>query len=286
MSLPNRLNLLYQHIRHSLWSAGIETADLDARIIIRHHTALDWSDFLTNSDALIGTDKLMKIEFDIERRMSGEPVSRIYSKREFWGLDFKLAPDTLDPRPDTELLVEIATERLLDNPPSEILDLGVGTGCIIISLLSEWDSSVGYGMDKSIGAVTMAQENASNLGFADRCHFWCGNWGSAIGKKFPLIVSNPPYIPDSVIESLMPEVKNHDPILALAGGNDGLEAFRHIFKEIPRLLDDDGIFLLEIGYDQRDDVLRLVEESGLRVVDVHPDLAGIPRAVEISHGDK
>jgi release factor glutamine methyltransferase len=286
MSLPTKLTPLYHHLRHSFWSAGIETADLDARIIIRYHTGLDWGDLITNPDAKISPSKLARIEFDVERRLSGEPVSRIYSTREFWGLDFKICPDTLDPRPDTETLVEIAIERFIDNPPDKIIDLGVGSGCILISLLNEWKNCTGYGMDKSFGAVKMAIENATTLGVVDRCRLWCGSWGEALKSSFPLIVSNPPYIADSSIESLIREVKDHDPILALAGGEDGLEAYRSILTETPRLLDADGICLLEIGYDQHDDVARLVEESGLRLANVHPDLAGVPRVVEISHGDK
>ncbi|NCC21446.1 MAG: peptide chain release factor N(5)-glutamine methyltransferase [Alphaproteobacteria bacterium] len=285
MSLPNRLTPLYHHLRHSFWSAGIETADLDARIIIRYHTQLDWGDLITNPDAKISPSKLARIEFDVERRLSGEPVSRIYNTREFWGLDFQLCPDTLDPRPDTETLVEIALDRLAGKPPERILDMGVGTGCILISLLNDWERAEGYGMDKSFGAIRMATSNAQRLGVADRCHLWVGSWGEALGLTFPLIVSNPPYIPVAAIESLSREVRNHDPILALAGGPDGLDAFRSILTEMKRLLDREGLAFLEIGYDQRDDVLRLVEESGFRVKDVHPDLAGVPRVVEISHGD-
>ncbi len=286
MTLPNKLTPLYHHLRQSFWSAGIETADLDARLIIRHHTKLDWGDLVTSPDEKISPSKLARIEFDVERRLSGEPVSRIYSTREFWGLDFRLAPDTLDPRPDTETLVEVAIEKYGPDQPEKILDMGIGTGCILIALLNEWGETTGYGMDKSLGAVRTALSNAEKLNVFERCHFWVGSWGEALDEKFDLIVSNPPYIPTSVIESLSREVRNYDPILALEGGEDGLEAIRVIIKGAKRLLKDDGVCLLEIGYDQSEDVVRLVENAGFILKDVHPDLAGIPRVVEISRGDK
>ncbi len=286
MSLPNRLATLHQTLRQSLWSAGIDTADLDARLIIRNHTGYDWGDLVAHPEAKIDARQLMRIEFDIERRLSGEPVSRIFGKREFWGIDFKICPDTLDPRPDTETMVEVALERFKADEPVRILDLGIGSGCILITLLTEWPNATGVGVDKAYGAIRTAMVNARNSKVEDRCNLYCGSWGMAVNDSFDLIVSNPPYIPNQSIESLSREVKNHDPILALAGGEDGLDCFRAVVTETKRLLKVGGIGLIEIGYDQQDDVTRLVEESGLTVLDVHPDLAGQPRVVEISHGDK
>lgn len=290
MPLPHKLSALYLHLKRTLWAAGVTTAERDARIIIREHTNLDWADLIANPETAIPKTKLPRIEFDIERRLSGMPVSRMYGERAFWGLDFKLSPDTLDPRPDTETLVEIAVDRLAGNPPKRILDLGTGTGCILIALLTEWPGATGIGVDKSMGALRMARQNAALNKVEARAAFLCGSWGHALqgqeNNKFDLIVSNPPYISNRDLSELPDEVKNHDPILALDGGEDGLDAYRAIFTETKKLLSPDGVALFEIGYDQSESVPRLAGDSGLSVKAVHPDLGGQKRVVEISCGDK
>lgn len=286
MHLPSRLAHLYLHLKQSLLAAGIDTAERDARLIIRQHTNLDWADLVASPEEKIGHEALKKIEFDFERRLSGMPISRMYGERAFWGLDFKLNTDTLDPRPDTETLVEVAVDRLAANPPKTILDLGTGTGCILTALLSEWKEARGVGVDRSFGAVALARENAQANGVGERAMFFCGSWAKAINARFDLIVSNPPYISNREIAYLPSEVKNHDPILALDGGEDGYEAYRSIFMKIKELMAPGASGLFEIGYGQEDEVARLAENAGLVVNDVHPDLAGIPRVVEISCGDK
>jgi release factor glutamine methyltransferase len=286
MALPHKLSALYLHLKRTLWAAGVETAERDARIIIRQHTDLDWADLIATPDAPISKTKLPRIEFDIERRLSGMPVSRMYGERAFWGLDFKLSPDTLDPRTDTETLVEIAVDRLSQNPPRTILDLGTGTGCILIALLTEWPNATGIGVDKSMGALRVARENARTNNIDARASFICGSWGHTLGGTFDLIVSNPPYISNRDLAELSPEVKNHDPILALDGGEDGLDAYRAIFTEMKKLLSPGGTAFFEIGYDQSASVPRLAGDSGLLVKGVYPDLGGQPRVVEISCGDK
>ena len=285
MSLPNRLAELYRQLRQNLWAAGVVTADRDARVIISNHTGFEWADIVAREQSEISPANLERIAADVERRIAGEPVSRIYGERQFWGLDFKICDDTLDPRPDTETIIDVALNHFGTSPPANILDLGTGSGCIIIALLSEWKQARGVAIDLSLNVVKTAMGNARHNKVEDRLSVYCGSWGRALNKKFDLIVSNPPYIPNPVIPTLSKEVRNHDPILALDGGPDGLKAYRDILTEMKRLLSEDGIALFEIGYNQQSDVVRLVGESGFSVKGVHHDLSGLPRVVEIARGD-
>jgi len=309
MVSPMTLKKIYQEMKEALHEAGVDMPAFDARIIIEERCGFDWSDIVAKGEDLVVSDDICEqMRIDVTERINGKPISRIYNKREFWGLDFSLSPYTLDPRPDTELIIELALKRFSGrNPPQRILDLGTGSGCILIALLSEFKNSVGVGVDLSEGALEMARYNAQQNGCGERISFICGSWwdafdaghvascGAAQGahkgahnvqQKYDLIVSNPPYIANQVIPNLDPEVKNHDPILSLDGGSDGLDAYKVIFSKLKHYLSDDGIALLEIGYDQENDVMRLSEESGFALRTVHVDLAGNPRVVDISRGDK
>lgn len=286
--LSSTLAALARDIQAHLEGAGIDTAALEARMIVEQRTGNDWSDCIAKPDTPVEAEDLERIERDLDRRLAGEPLSRIYGVREFWGLEFELSPDTLDPRPDTELIVELVLKHFAGKaPPENILDLGTGTGCILISLLREFPDARGVGVDLSSGALEMAQRNAvKNRIEAPRISFLCGSWFEPIEEHFDLIVSNPPYIPNPDIANLGIEVKNHDPILALDGGKDGMQAYMQIFGDLKKHLSPCGKGYFEIGFDQEKNAVRLAEESGLRVVDVHRDLAGLPRVVEISSGDK
>ena len=280
-----KLSLLYQDLCTALGKT--DTPELEARIVLKERTELDWSDVIARPDTEISSDIAQLIDSDVERRLAGEPLSRIYGRREFWGMDFELSSDTLDPRPDTETLVEVALKAYEGiEPPQTILDLGTGTGCILLSLLKEWPTAHGLGVDKAEGAVKTAQQNAKKHNLRDRATFRIGNWGQGIAQKFDLIVSNPPYIANQIITNLAGEVQNHDPILALDGGKDGLECYRQIFSELFSLLNPGGKAFFEIGFDQKSDLMRLAEESRIRISHVHRDLGGQPRVVEISSGDK
>ncbi len=283
-----QLSQLYSHIIAQLEGAHIDVPDLEARIILETRAQISWSDIIADGDRVVAPEPLKLIEGDMQRRIAGEPLSRIYGQREFWGLNFEISPDTLDPRPDTETLIEAALKAYPapETPPKTILDLGAGSGCILISLLSEWDEASGVGIDKSPEAIKTAQKNAISNNVADRSSFKTGDWGRGIDQKFDLIVSNPPYIANQIIKTLSKEVQNHDPILALDGGNDGLDAYRQIFSELSSLLNVGGRAFFEIGFDQEASVVRLAEESRIRVKHVHHDLAGQPRVVEIYSGDK
>jgi len=280
------LKVYCRDVRERLKQAGIDNPDLVARVFIKESMGLTDADFITQPQRSLSEEDIIKIESMLARRLEGEPVSRILGEREFWGLPFKVTPDVLDSRPDTETLVEAALKEFSDSPPARILDFGTGTGCILIALLHEWPDSSGVAVDISEKALDVARENAKKNGVADRISFIQSNWGEKIEESFDLIVSNPPYIPNQDIPNLDIEVKNHDPILALAGGKDGLDAYRQLFSDIKRLLSPCGKAFAEIGYSQGGDVPRLVKDYGLSVKNVHFDLAGIVRVVEISCGDK
>lgn len=278
---------VYKALQKALRHAKIDTYDLDARMILEKRAERRWVDVITAPEEVLSSFVLDELQADVQRRTAGEPLSRIYGTREFWGMAFEISPDTLDPRPDTESLVRAVLDRYKDSPPKRILDLGTGSGCILLALLKEWPEAIGYGLDKSAGALETAQKNALLHGLDVRTTFMQSDWWSALGgQKFDCIVSNPPYIPNQDIESLSLEVKNHDPILALDGGFDGLDDYKKIISELKMHLNLGGRAFLEIGINQSCDVTRLVEKSLSRVVDIYPDIAGIPRVVEISCGDK
>lgn len=289
MSAPSNYSLksLYDDMIARLKGAGVDMPDLDARFIIEERTPYDWSDIIARPDSSVTQTQHDEIIADINARIAGKPLSRIYGCREFWGLEFLISEDTLDPRPDSELIIDVALKHFPDRGrPLEILDLGTGSGCLLISLLSEFKNARGWGVDLSAGAVKCAEENAHKNHVAARAQFSCGSWLNGINKKFDLIVSNPPYISNQVIPTLSKEVRNHDPILALDGGDDGLDPYKELFPQLKNVLNPDGAALFEIGYDQEKDVMRLAEDAGFAQRTVHFDLAGNPRVVDISGGDK
>jgi release factor glutamine methyltransferase len=214
----------------------------------------------------------------IEKRKSRQPVSRILGEREFYGRSFKVTPATLDPRADTETLIEEA----LRFSPNRILDLGTGTGAIAITLLCELPSATGVATDVSPDALVAAKENASHHGVANRLKFIEADWYAGVTERFDLIVSNPPYIAASNIPSLADEVKKHDPRLALDGGVDGLTAYRHIARGARDRLRKSGRVLVEIGCGQKDEVLAIFEEFDLALNSEKPDLAGHVRCLTFS----
>lgn len=286
-SLPHSLGELYKHLKLLLAQVS-DVPALEARRMIGHRCGIDWSDIAAFPEKFIEQDPLAKLEADIQARMSGKPLSRIYGVKEFWGLEFIVSEDVLDPRPDTETIVDIAVRKLGRKCAQRIIDLGTGSGCLIISLLKEFPDSHGWAVDKSEEALDIARQNAHKHGVTERLTFVQSDWWNEIGENesFDLVVSNPPYIRASVIPELNAEVKNFDPILALDGGEDGLQAYKIIFSKLFSHLKKGGLGLFEIGFDQADEVMRLGMETGLDVKTVHPDLAGQPRVVEISSGDK
>jgi release factor glutamine methyltransferase len=267
----------------ALERAGIVEARGDARFLCLHVLQLTATDLGLRGHEPIGQTGAAALADAIRRRLGGEPVPRILGEWEFRGLTFALSPGTLVPRPDTETLVDVVL-RLTTAPSPTILDLGTGSGCILIALLSLWPGARGLGIDRSADALATARKNASGNGVGARAAFVRGDWCSAVRGPFDLIVSNPPYIASGVIPTLAQEVRRHDPAAALDGGADGLAAYRAILGAIagrPGLLAANGLIALEIGYDQADAVSAIARASGLVVAGVERDLAGHNRVVTL-----
>lgn len=284
-----KLEALLQSMRKNLEEAGIETPALDVRAIVKSRLNLSDADLIAQSDLEISSEDQKQIEADIKDRLAGKPVSKILGVKEFWGLDFRVTEDTLSPRPETEILVQAALDFLTDKgAPLDILDLGTGTGCIPIALLKELPNARAVAVDLSEEALKVAVENAAAHGVAERIAFVQSDWFENIptGMSFDIITSNPPYIANPDIESLPKEVKNHDPILALDGGEDGIGPYKIIFGQLIHRLKESGRAFFEYGQGQSESLTRLVDDSHATLERVVPDYAGIERVMEISCGDK
>ncbi|KQU93324.1 hypothetical protein ASC89_24570 [Devosia sp. Root413D1] len=269
----------WRGIRDLFRKAGIDTAELDARLFAEAAFEMDRLELVNREREEVPAKQLKTLEAFAARRLKGEPVVRILGEKEFWGLSFKLNAATLVPRPETELLVERGLEVIgaLDRP--RILDLGTGTGCIPISLLTEYSDVTAVAVDLSAEALEMARFNANRHGVGSRFTALKGSWFDPLepGERFDLITSNPPYIESGVIAGLMPEVREHDPRLALDGGPDGLAAYRAIAAEAGLFLAAEGVLLLEIGSGQGHTVSDIFVGAGFAEVEVAPDLAGLDR---------
>lgn len=263
--------------------AGFDTPDLDARFLLQDLLTISNSKRLSGPIQLTD-DQKNKAETAIARRLAGEPVSRILGYREFWGRKFFLSPSTLDPRPDTETLIEAVLESPWKEP--RILDLGTGTGCILLTLLHEIRGSTGVGIDLSSEACLTAQKNADAHGLSSRATIQNADWVESLDDTYDLIVSNPPYIPSDIIPTLSSEVQNHDPILALDGGEDGLNPYKFLLSALKKFLVPGGFIFFEIGQGQLPDIERLVKNSDATLIQSWTDLGGVPRVVKISYGDK
>jgi release factor glutamine methyltransferase len=265
-------------------SSAIDSAELDARILVGAVTGLDLTGMITAASRPLTSDESTRLEDFTRRRLAGEPVARILGLREFWGLPLQLSAGTLVPRPDTETVVELALEMLRASAPARrplrIVDLGTGSGAILLALLSELPDAFGYGTDISVEALRTARGNAVDLGLASRAAFVACDYAAALSNTFDLIVSNPPYIRSLDIAGLATEVRDHDPLRALDGGADGLDAYRTLIPQAARLLAPGGILAVEVGEGQSADVEPLMASVGL-ILEGPPkaDLAGIPRAV-------
>ena len=261
-------------------AVDIVTARIDARLLLGAVLGGGAERVLAQS----GRD-LTDIEFSIfegfvKRREGFEPISQILGVREFWSMPFKVTSATLTPRPDTETLIEAALE-CVDDAPKCILDLGTGSGCIVLSLLSEWKNAQGLGVDISEGALSVAQYNATALGFADRSNFSICDWrlDDWAHGLFDVVVSNPPYIPASDMKNLDADVLDFEPQTALVGGEDGLDAYREIIAKLPNMLISGGLVLFEVGINQADDVEELLRAAEFRELKQYQDLSGIARVV-------
>jgi release factor glutamine methyltransferase len=283
--MPNSVRQAFVETASVLREAGIETPELDARLLLCHAAALTHESFVARAGEALQPEAAVRLEALVRRRASREPISRITGTREFYGRSFLVDESVLDPRPDTETLIEVALALIEKTgrreEPLRVLDLGTGTGCILVTLLAELAKARGLGTDLSPAALRLAEANARRLGVAGRASFLASDWLDAIHGEFDLIVSNPPYIASGEIERLAPEVAHHDPYLALDGGPDGLKAYRRIAAGAARLVAPRGAILVEIGASQAPAVAGLLHDGGFLVANDGPsfDLGGRPRVV-------
>ncbi len=268
-----------------LAAVGIESAAVDARMLVLAAAGLNRLAMLRDPDVRLDPSAEVRLAAYRLRRLAREPVSRILGRRQFWSLDFEVTPDVLDPRPETETLVEAALSYLkragLDRKPIRILDLGTGSGAILVSLLHELPRAFGIGVDRSSGALELARRNASRNAAGLRSAWVLGDWCEALAGPFDLIVSNPPYLTTAEIGEAQPEVRGHDPRLSLDGGRDGLAAYRVIVAGWQRL--GSPPLLLEVGATQAGEVSDLLGKISLgsapSEITIVPDLAGKERVV-------
>jgi release factor glutamine methyltransferase len=261
-------------------TAGCGEARRRARRLIGSALGIGASELLAHSDREIAERETRLVRRLVSRALQYEPLSRALGRREFWGLEFGLSADTLDPRPDTEAVVEAVLRHIPEREARlRLLDLGTGTGCLLLALLSELPRATGVAIDIVIGAATTARMNAAALGFASRAWFCVGDWGKALSARFAVVVFNPPYITRTGLAELPRAVRGYDPPRALDGGVDGLEAFRAISADLPRLLTPDGIFVTEVGIGQVNAVSAILSSAGLAIDGIEHDFAAVARCV-------
>ncbi|MCP4394066.1 MAG: peptide chain release factor N(5)-glutamine methyltransferase [Alphaproteobacteria bacterium] len=280
---------LIKSISKQLSDAEIDNSDLDAKLLVAHVCEVEPNTLYSGSELEVSADNEHLIIKLVQRRLSKEPVYRIIGKREFWSLEFELSEGTLDPRPDSETIVEAVLESIQDKSSSlNIIDLGTGTGCLLLSVLSELSNARGIGVDVSENAVETAKKNSMNLGLGDRCKIVNSSWENdnfsdvvidAINGRYDIVISNPPYICSQDIERLDEEVKDYDPLKALDGGEDGFDAYRVLVEKSYDILQSGGKIFFEVGIGQSEMLLKMLAEKGFEGCGIKHDLVGIDRCV-------
>ncbi|HZP70332.1 MAG TPA: peptide chain release factor N(5)-glutamine methyltransferase [Pseudolabrys sp.] len=271
------------YIAQSFRAAGIEEAEADARVLAGHALRLDRARLVAQSDRILEAREMTTISTLVARRLRREPVARILGRKEFWSLPIAVTPDVLVPRPETETVVEAALDFALSTglktESVRILDIGTGSGALLLALLCELPNANGIGTDVSAAALRVARSNAARCGLERRCAFVACDLAAGAAGPFDLVVSNPPYIAHDDIDRLAPEVRDYDPHLALDGGKDGLDAYRAIANDARRILAPGGRLFVELGAGQDGPVRALFTKAGLNPGTVRRDLAGIPRVL-------
>jgi release factor glutamine methyltransferase len=259
--------------REHLRRAAIETPALDARILLSFATDLPLEALLLRAEEAPSQPIIDSYMGLLDRRAANEPIAYILGKKEFWGLHFSVTTDTLIPRPDTESLIE-ATLSLFPNKnaPLRILDLGTGSGCILLSLLHEYPNASGVGIDQSSGAISIAKSNSMHLGLAKQCSFLLQSWNKGLKGSYDLIITNPPYITEASYGGLAPELRHFEPYKALVAGTDGLDCYREIIPRIGALLKPNGFFVLECGIGQHEELTNIIKDSQLQLLSLIYDL--------------
>ncbi len=273
----------------ALTAAGIDNVRFEARLLLSHATGLTIEQLISRGPDAAPATAAATLRELTARRVRREPMAYILGEREFWGLPFKVSPAVLIPRPDSETVIETVLDLLPDRSRKlRILDLGLGSGCLLLTLLREYPQATGVGIDASEAALAVARGNAEALGVAPRARLSSGDWRQAgwsdrLEGPFDLLVSNPPYIESAVVDGLMPEVAAHEPRLALDGGADGFAAYRIIAAEAPRLVVPGGWAVVEAGEGQAPDIAALFGAAGLTPKPARQDLGGIARVVPAQH---
>ena len=278
--MPLTLVQAWGRARARLEAAGLAGPVIDARLLVEAAAEATRIDIVTDPHRALTAVQETALEDYLTRRERREPVSHILGRKGFWKLMLQVNKDVLTPRPDTESVVDEALRDFPEHAPWSVLDLGVGSGAILLAILAERPAARGLGVDVSEDALAVARDNAAALGLAGRAALMRGDWTAGLGDAaFDLVVANPPYIATDVIETLEPEVRQYEPRLALDGGADGLNAYRRLAPEILRVLKPGGRFAVEIGYDQKDAVETLFREAGAAQVQTLRDLADRDRVV-------
>ena len=274
-----QLVALWTDIRKRLEAAGVDSPVIDARLLVEAGAGVSRLDIVTEPRRELTDEQVANAQALADRRVAREPVAHIIGTRHFWKQELRVSPDVLVPRPETELLVEIALNALPFAEPGRVLDLGVGSGAVLFAILADRPLVTGLGVDLSVEAIEVAKANAAMLGLGQRVEFQQAEWAASVRGHFDIVVSNPPYIPTADIGGLEPEVARYEPRLALDGGADGFDAYRIIIPSLPRLLRPGGTFALEVGQGQADTVAAMASAAGLDAVTLKADLSGVQRVV-------
>lgn len=275
--------VMQQRLTLALKNADITPAALDARLLLLAALAIDETSLARSPETILTAHEHARAEAFLQQRLAHRPVAKIIGQKEFWGRVFKVTEDVLDPRPDSETLIELALAKMVDDRAQLVLDLGTGSGCLLLTLLAERRAAQGWGIDKSPAALAVAQENAARLDLAGRAQFFCSDWFSKLAEnavpRLDLIIANPPYIKTAELAQLPADVRDYDPPLALDGGPDGMAPYRMIIDAASAYLKKDAWLIFEVGHDQAGPVWGLLRAAGFGDVEVVKDLAGHERVV-------
>jgi release factor glutamine methyltransferase len=278
--MMNSIADLLQEAAQMLNDAGVPEARREARSLLSHIIAKDRTFLISHAEDVVGDDDVARFRRTVERRAKGEPLQYITGVQDFYGREFRVTPDVLIPRPETELLAEAALEKIAGATTPLICDVGTGSGCIAVTLLCERTDARAIAVDISEAALEVAQDNARRLGVVERITFKISDCFAAVEPAaFDLVVSNPPYVSAGALPGLQREVRDHEPLIALSAGDDGLDVIRRLLRDAPAFLKNGGYLIMEIGFDQAERVRELIDGDHWVLEEIRPDLQCIPRIV-------